>query len=193
MEVMPSTKLDGDAGRLLLAVARASVAHGLDHGRPLPVAAADYPDALRDERACFVTLNRGGRLRGCIGSIEARRPLIEDLAENAYKSAFEDPRFAPLVHAELDELEIKISVLSVPEAMHVNSESELIGELEPGVDGLVIDDGYHRATFLPSVWEELTGPQEFLEHLWFKAGLLPHEWPTRLRCWRYHCENFAET
>lgn len=193
MQAMPSTNLDTAAGRALLEVARASVTHGLDHGESLPVSVGDYPRELRDERACFVTLNRSGRLRGCIGSIEASRPLIADLAVNAYKSAFEDPRFTPLVHAELSGLEIEISVLSVPESMNANSEAELISALEPRVDGLVIDDGRHRATFLPKVWEDLERPLEFLEHLWIKAGLTPHEWPKDLRCYRYHCENFSET
>ncbi|MEJ2133121.1 MAG: AmmeMemoRadiSam system protein A [Gammaproteobacteria bacterium] len=190
---MRSTNLDARGASVLLGVARASIEHGLDHGQPLAVEARDYPDALREERACFVTLNRMGRLRGCIGSLEARRPLIEDLATNAYKSAFEDPRFAPLVRRELEDLEIEVSVLSPPEPMNVGSESELMAGLEPGRDGLVIDDGIHRATFLPKVWEELATPREFLEHLWMKAGLPARHWPTNLRCYRYRSENYSES
>ncbi len=175
----------------LLDVARASVQHGLDHGEQLRVQARDYPAPLREELACFVTLNRSGRLRGCIGTLEARRPLIEDLAANAYKSAFQDPRFAALVRDELGGLEIEVSVLSPPEAMIVQSEHELIAALEPDVDGVVIDDGHHRATFLPKVWEDLREPEEFLEHLWMKAGLTVHHWPSSLRCYRYRTENFS--
>ncbi|MCZ6871211.1 MAG: AmmeMemoRadiSam system protein A [Gammaproteobacteria bacterium] len=175
----------------LLDVARSSVEHGLEHGKQLRVEPRDYPAPLREERACFVTLNRLGRLRGCIGTLEARRPLIEDLAANAYKSAFEDPRFAPLVRNELDGLDIEVSVLSTPEPMNVQSEAELIAGLEPGVDGLVIDDGRHRATFLPKVWKDLQRPEEFLEHLWAKAGLDAHQWSPNLRCYRYRAENFS--
>lgn len=176
----------------LLDVARTSVEHGLEHGAQLRIDARDYPVPLREALACFVTLNRLGRLRGCIGTLEAQRPLIEDLAANAYKSAFEDPRFAPLAFEELDDLEIEVSVLSTPEPMNVQSEAELIAALEPGVDGLVIDDGRHRATFLPKVWEDLQRPVEFLEHLWAKAGLDAHEWPANLRCQRYRAENFSD-
>lgn len=175
----------------LLEVARASVAHGLRHREQLRVDARDYPAPLREELACFVTLNRLGRLRGCIGTLEARCPLVEDLAANAYKSAFEDPRFAPLAHDEFADLEIEVSVLSTPEPMNVQSEAELTAALKPGVDGLVIDDGRHRATFLPKVWEDLQRPEEFLEHLWVKAGLVAHQWPPNLRCHRYRAENFS--
>ncbi len=187
---MPSMNLEPHASELL-DVARTSVEHGLQHGKQLRVEPRDYPAPLREERACFVTLNRLGRLRGCIGTLEAKRPLIEDLAANAYKSAFQDPRFAPLARNELDDLEIEVSVLTAAQPMNVQSEAELISALTPGVDGLVIDDGRHRATFLPKVWEDLKRPEEFLEHLWAKAGLGAHQWPLKLRCYRYRTENFS--
>lgn len=175
----------------LLQVAGDSIRHGLQHQRPLAVSAADYPAELRPLRATFVTLQRYEELRGCIGILEAVRPLMEDVAYHAYAAAFEDYRFPPLTAAELAGLEIHISVLSPPEPLHVRTEAELLQQLRPGIDGLVLCDRGCRGTFLPSVWQSLPEPREFLRHLKAKAGLPSDWWSDTLTVERYTTESFA--
>ncbi|GIX31464.1 MAG: hypothetical protein KatS3mg124_1936 [Porticoccaceae bacterium] len=176
--------------RLLLEVARASVEAGLTSGRPLPVRPQDFPDTLARPGACFVTLKLAGRLRGCIGSLEAHRPLVVDCAENAFAAAFRDPRFPPVSAAEFPHLEYHLSVIGPLEPLHFRDEGELLARLRPGVDGLVLAEGPRRATFLPAVWRELPDPAQFLAHLKQKAGLPPDYWSDRLRAWRYRVEEF---
>ncbi|MEE4361028.1 MAG: AmmeMemoRadiSam system protein A [Pseudomonadales bacterium] len=178
-------------GERLLAVARASIEEGLRTGRPLRVRVDDYPEALRAPGASFVTLEKQGHLRGCRGMLQAERPLVEDVALNAFATAFEDPRFPPLDAAELDGIDISLSVLEAPQPLDVHSLRELEQRLRPGVDGLIIDDGRHRATFLPSVWEQLPDPRAFIDQLWRKAGLPVGTWPASLRVQRYGAEKIA--
>ncbi len=175
---------------LLHRVAREAIEHGLETGRPLRVDTQRYPAPLREPRATFVTLKRDGQLRGCIGTLEAIRPLVDDVAHNAYAAAFGDPRFPPLQSAELDGLEIHISVLSPATPMQFDSEQDLLRQLRPGVDGLVLEDGYHRGTFLPAVWESLPEPRAFLQHLKLKAGLPADYWSDTIRVSRYTTETF---
>lgn len=185
------TSLSAEEREILLAVAEASIRHGLAADRPLAPATADYPEVLRSIRATFVTLHRHNALRGCIGTLEARHPLVEDVARNAYAAAFEDPRFPPLAMQELEGLEIHISVLSPSEPVAVASEEELLAQLRPGVDGLILEDRGYRGTFLPSVWESLPRPGDFLRHLKAKAGLSPAHWSDTLRVRRYTTESFG--
>ncbi len=172
----------------LRAIARESVEHGLDHGEPLPVDTDNLPDWLQEPRAAFVTLEKNGELRGCIGTLEARRPLAEDVAENAYAAAFRDPRFPPVTQDEWPDIDLHISVLSAPEPMSFTSETDLLRQLRPGVDGLIIEEGRARATFLPQVWEDVPDPIVFLRHLKYKAGLPPEYWSDTIRAWRYTAE-----
>ena len=189
---MHSTEqLPDDQRRSLLELARASIAHGLTYDRPLLVDCNDYPAALRQERATFVTLHLHHQLRGCIGSLEAQRPLCQDVADNAFSAAFRDPRFAPVTAPESEQLTLDISVLSPPAAMHFDSEADLLSQIRPGIDGLIIEDGRHRGTFLPSVWEQLPLPAEFLRQLKRKAGLPSDYWSQDLRVSRYTTESFA--
>lgn len=178
--------------RTLLQVARASIAHGLREGRPLPVNPADYEPALQARRASFVTLNERGQLRGCIGHLEAIQPLVADVAENAFSAAFRDPRFPPLSAGEFDELTIHISVLSPAEPIHFRSQADLLRQIRPGIDGLILEEGMHRGTFLPSVWEELPDPAQFLAHLKLKAGLPADYWSDTIRVYRYTTESFSD-
>jgi AmmeMemoRadiSam system protein A len=175
----------------LLEIAAASIKHGLERGTPLPVAATDYPSALLQRCASFVTLLKGGALRGCIGHLEAQLPLVEDVAENAFAAAFRDPRFPPLSPHERDNLEIHISVLTPAEAISFESEAELIAKIRPAVDGLILVDGGHRGTFLPSVWESLPATEDFLSHLKQKAGLPANHWSSTLEVFRYETESFS--
>jgi len=186
----PTGSLNNEQRDVLLDIARKSIVHGLDYGRPLAARAKDYPPELGLERASFVTLHRLGHLRGCIGHLEAIQPLVEDVAENAYSAAFRDPRFAPLRSEELSDLTIHISVLSVPVPMSFTSEQDLLRQLRPGRDGLILKDGHHRGTFLPSVWESLPDPKDFLRQLKRKAGLPEHHWRSSVEIYRYETESF---
>jgi len=191
MQASAPGRLSEQARRQLIQIARASILHGLEHAKPLLPAAGDFPEELQAQRASFVTLNRFGMLRGCIGHLEAIMPLAEDVAENAYSAAFRDPRFPPLGRDEYPDLELHVSVLSPPEDLPVSSESDLLGKLRPGVDGLILEDGYARGTFLPSVWESLPEPEEFVRHLKRKAGLRDDYWSDSLRLYRYQTESFT--
>lgn len=176
----------------LLDVARSSIQQGLRHGRALEVNPDAYPVTLRPPRATFVTLEIGGQLRGCIGVLAAYQPLVQDVAAHAYAAAFEDPRFPSLREDEFPKLEIHISVLSPPEPLHFGSEEELLAQLRPGVDGLILHFQTYRATFLPAVWEHLPEPHVFLSQLKLKAGLPLDFWSPELRAERYTAEYFGD-
>lgn len=186
-------ELPSEARAILLNVARQSIQFGLDEQRPLAVDVADYPDALRHVRASFVTLQQDGRLRGCIGALEARSPLVQDVADHAFAAAFEDPRFLPLRREEFPGLEIHISVLSPSEPLHFTSEEDLLVQLRPGVDGLILNYGQRRGTFLPAVWASLPDPYIFLAQLKQKAGLPLDFWSDELQIARYTTESFGNS
>lgn len=173
----------------LLNVATASIYHGLNEGCPLPINVDEHPQTLRDHLASFVTLHVNAKLRGCIGAIEAYRPLILDVAENAYAAAFRDPRFQPLDTNEFDQLHYHISILSVPEQIEVATEQALIDILQPGIDGLILEDNGKSSTFLPSVWNMIPDPKDFIQQLKLKAGLAADHWSDTLCVKRYHTEN----
>ena len=175
----------------LLQLARNSIYRQLQSGEEFALDLSDYPEELARNGASFVTLNLKGRLRGCIGSLVAHRPLAEDVAHNARAAAFSDPRFAPLTLAEYREIDLHISVLSEPEPVAVNSLAELVAVLRPGRDGLIIDENGRRATYLPSVWEQLPEPREFVRQLRIKAGLDPDGWTPATRVFRYTTVEFA--
>lgn len=179
-----------DEQKILLEIADQSIEHGLDQGNPLPIQTTQYPELLQALRATFVTLKKHGELRGCIGTLNAIRPLVNDIAYNAYAAAFEDPRFPPLLRNEKDLLEISISILSTPEPVMITSEQALIDQLRPGVDGLILEDSYHRGTFLPSVWESLPDPQQFVSHLKLKAGLPADYWSDSIKVKKYTTFSF---
>ena len=170
-----------DSGRVLLPLARAAIATelGLSH------AAGDEQPWLRREGACFITLMREGRLRGCIGTLRPHRALAEDVKANAVGAAFRDPRFTPLTTAEFATVLVEISVLSALEPMSFSDEPDALRQLRAGVDGLVFQYGYHTSTFLPQVWENFKEPSEFLAHLKYKAGLPPDFWDSEVKLSRY--------
>jgi len=172
----------------LLALAGESIRAGLD-GERLPVEVEAFAPALARARASFVTLNLAGRLRGCMGTLEARRALVLEVAEMAHAAAFRDPRFPALGRAEFERIELHISVLSLPEPLVFESEEELLGQLRPGIDGLILSERRARGTFLPSVWEQLPEPREFLARLKQKAGLGPDYWSDAIRVERYTAES----
>lgn len=169
----------------LLSLARQSIRFGLSAGTALPVDVAALPEPLRAHGAAFVTLKRAGELRGCIGSPQAYRPLAADVAENAYAAAFHDPRFPALAEAELEGLSVSLSVLTPAQPLAFADETELLDQLRPRQDGLIIQKGGRRALFLPAVWEQLPDPELFLGHLKQKAGLSPGDDLGGLRAWRF--------
>jgi AmmeMemoRadiSam system protein A len=172
----------------LLAVARRAIESRLNDTR-LRVRVEDYPDPLRERRASFVTLYIAEELRGCVGSVEPRHALVEDVSRNAGAAAFEDPRFPPLARAELTVLTLRIAVLSSPEPIEFGSKEDLLSQIRPHVDGLLLEDGARRATFLPAVWTHLPDAAVFLQHLIHKAGLPDDYWSPTLRVSRYTVES----
>ncbi|MCU7946898.1 MAG: AmmeMemoRadiSam system protein A [Candidatus Thiodiazotropha sp. (ex Cardiolucina cf. quadrata)] len=191
MDQQTPSQLSQTDRETLLEIAASSIRHGLKHGTPLAVAGSHYPAELQAVRACFVTLQIRGVLRGCIGHLEAQMPIVEDVAENAFSAAFRDPRFPPLSTSEFNDLEIHISVLTPAEPLQFDSEEDLIGKIRPAIDGLILVDGQHRGTFLPSVWESLPDTRSFLYHLKQKAGLPGEYWSDSLEIYHYETESFS--
>ena len=180
-----------DPAELLPGLARAALERVFEvSGSREPEVPADSP--LHDAGSCFVTLRRGEALRGCIGSMEPRRSLLDDVQSNAMSAALHDPRFPPLAASELPEVTIEISVLSAKTPVEFSSEEDLVARLRPGVDGLLLTSGRHRGTFLPAVWEQIPDPRMFLRELKRKAGLDRDAWPDDLRIWRYGTRTYAE-
>ena len=140
--------------------------------------------------AVFVTLLKDGELRGCIGSLEARRPLVEDVSQHAWDAAFNDPRFAPLQAEELEGLTLHLSRLAQPELLDVASEPELVDRLRPGIDGLILEEGRRRATYLPQVWTQIPDAARFVRFLKRKGGWPERYWSPAMRVWRYEVEEF---
>jgi len=183
--------LDRDGQRQLLALAREAITAG---GRDDPrIDLAALPPALQQERAVFVTLTLNGSLRGCIGSLVATAPLALATADAARSAAYRDPRFPPVQSEELTAIRIEIAVLSELAPIAVDSRRALLADLRPGVDGLLLEDGPCRSTFLPKVWGQLPEPREFVAQLLSKAGLPPDHWSDTLRAHRYTVSNFAES
>ncbi len=178
-------------GLTLLEVAAASIHHGLAFLCPMDVDVADAPEQLRAPGASFVTLKHDKRLRGCIGSPSAYRPLIADVADNGFCAAFKDSRFPPLARHELAGLCMSISVLSPPSAMSFANEADLLEQLRPKVDGLIIQGGDLRALFLPQVWDSLPHPRQFLGQLKVKAGLDADYWSDDFQAWRFVAESVS--
>jgi len=172
-------------GPTLVHLAIDAIDHGLVRFEVMPVNLEGLDPALRAPGACFVTLKRGGMLRGCIGSPSAIKPLAEDLAQNAYGAAFSDPRFPKLEARERGDLEVSVSVLSPTEPMVATSEAALLAALRPGVDGLILSDGRCRGLYLPSVWETLPEPVSFVQHLKRKAGMKTDHWSGTMTAWRF--------
>ena len=183
--------LSPECRRALLDAAHASVEHGVRTGEMLRVSPEAYPPDLRAVRATFVTLRRSGQLLGCIGSLAATRPMVEDVVKNAYAAVFYDPRCPRLALSDCAHVDVHISLLSAPEPMRFESEADLLRQLRPGVDGLILEDSFSRGTFLPAVWETLPDPRDFLTHLKMKAGLPPTYWSDTLRVQRYTAESIS--
>jgi AmmeMemoRadiSam system protein A len=164
-------------------------------GKPGPaLRLEDLPEALRAPHATFVTLTSRGDLRGCIGALQASLPLVEDVVVHARAAATEDFRFYPVRPEEAPGIEIEISILSDPAPLEYGDADDLIARLRPGIDGVILSSGLHRATFLPQVWEKVAQPHQFLDLLCEKAGLPRRAWRTgHLDVSTYQVESFQET
>lgn len=191
MDVMPSFELTAAEKAQLLSLARQSINHYLSEFQPLQVEVADYSTNLQQLAASFVTLHLHDQLRGCIGALEAYQPLVTDVVEHARSAAFQDPRFTPVSETEADDLEIEISVLTPSRPIEFQHFDQLLEDIRPGIDGLIIQQDFHKATFLPSVWEQLPDPGEFMQHLLHKAGIhTPVD--GELQAWRYEALKFSD-
>jgi hypothetical protein len=177
-----------ELGNALLALARGAIAERF--GREINAPAVH--EALQQPGATFVTLTQHGRLRGCIGSLEAQRPLARDVSENAVAAAFRDPRFAPLAVEEFEITRVEVSLLTAPVPMVFADEADFMAQLRPGRDGIVFRYGRHRSTFLPQVWESLPDPALFMQQLKRKAGLPPNFWHETVSISRYEVTKWKE-
>ena len=180
--------IEAGQGIILLALARGAIAERLGLGNGV----AANGDWLDEPGATFVTLMRYGQLRGCIGSLEAQRELRDDVRFNAVSAAFRDPRFAPLTPEEFTDTQVEVSLLSPQSPIAFESEADVLRQLRPGIDGVVLEYGLRRGTFLPQVWEQLPQPEEFLAHLKAKAGLPANFWDAGIRLSRYSVTKWKE-
>lgn len=188
-----SNQLTPTERKFLLRLARQAIESAVG-GAPAPSLNREaLPEALLQPGASFVTLTIEGDLRGCVGALEAYQPLVDDVIEHSIAAATQDYRFPPLRPEELPKIKIEISRLTPPEDLEYRLPEELPDRLRPHVDGVTIFDGFHRATFLPQVWEKLPQPVEFLEHLCYKMGASPDLWRRKkLRVQTYQVEEFHE-
>jgi AmmeMemoRadiSam system protein A len=148
----------------------------------------EYAAALRDPGAAFVTLHRDGRLAGCIGVLSTPDPLVVTVADRACAAAVNDPRFRAVDQLDLPSIDVEVSVLTPSLPLHVDGYPELLSTVRPGVDGITVQAGRHRATMLPTVWNDLIAPSDFVAAVWRKAGLTPGAWPAGIEVYRYRTE-----
>lgn len=176
---------------VLLKLARSVIASRLGEGE---IERPETPsDLLLEKRGCFVTLHKEGQLRGCIGTIEPLQSLIDGVESNAFSAAFRDPRFPPLAREELDQVEVEISVLTVPEEVEFKDGDDLKSQLKPGVHGVILSRGARRSTFLPQVWEQISNLDNFLIQLCKKGRMTANCWQDpRTKVEVYEAEYFSE-
>ena len=190
---------DAELGRSLVTLARLAIGaelgevRGIGSDRAGTEGAEPVHPALEAPGATFVTLFKHGLLRGCIGTLEARRPLGVDVRANAVAAAFDDPRFPRLANEEFIDTSVEVSLLSAPEPMMADGEQDLLAQLRPGVDGLVLEFAGRRATFLPQVWDSLREPTAFLAELKRKAGLPIDFWSAAAHISRYRVTKWRES
>lgn len=185
--------LTDEEKRILLKLARQALELGV-RGHPLPpLDLASLPPRLQENGASFVTLTIDGELRGCVGALEPYQPLAEDVREHAIAAALEDYRFPPVQEAELSRIKIEISRLTLPTPLVYTDSQDLFHKLRPGVDGVILRDGWRRATFLPQVWDKIPDKAEFLDNLCYKMGAAPDAWRHKhLEVLTYQVEEFHE-
>ena len=169
-------KLTEEEGKHLVETARKTIQEALFNVKEKSDQEASTPSKFLERRGTFVTLTLNGALRGCIGHIIPQESLIEGVRVNAMNAAFRDPRFRPLSKPEFEKIKVEVSILTAPKPLPYTDANDLLAKLRPGIDGLIVRQGYHQATFLPQVWEQLPGKKDFLSHLCLKAGLAGDAW-----------------
>jgi AmmeMemoRadiSam system protein A len=190
---MNSHSLSDQEKTSLLRLARETIQAGITRKKLPALPPEELTAKLREPGAVFVTLTIAGELRGCIGSLQAYRPLVEDVQQHALDAAFNDYRFGPVSELEIPLLEIEISLLTTPEPLPYASPESLAAILKPNIDGVILRDGGRSATFLPQVWEQLPEPESFLSHLCQKMGAPANLWKQKmLQVSIYHVEEFHE-
>lgn len=177
-------------GKELLRIARQAVEAAARQGQQLAVQ-GQLPAELSAKRAVFITIEKQGALRGCIGSLRAHRSLVDDVLANSYAAALKDHRFPPLTAEELPQIGVSISLLETPQPMQFRDEADFMAQVRPMIDGLIIADQGKSATYLPSVWEQITDKAQFLASLKQKAGLPPNHWSDSFQAWRYGATKIA--
>ncbi len=182
-----------EQGRILLQIARAAITHTLKATEWKGESVDRSAQWLQQAGATFITLTQHGRLRGCIGSLQAHQPLIENVRSNAVSAALHDTRFLPVTAGELESIDIEISLLSALQSIRFASELDALKQLRPGMDGITLEYGMCRGTFLPQVWDNLPQPREFLAQLKVKAGLYPDFWDDAIQLSRYTVRKWRET
>jgi len=186
-------QLTKEQGKFLVKVAREIIREALFEGKIKRTPLDGLPDVFKRPGAAFVTITEHGQLRGCIGHIIAKEPLIRSVEDNAIAAAFEDPRFYPLRKDEFKDIKIEVSVLTEPKPLKYKDVNDLLNKLRPGIDGVIIKKGPYTATFLPQVWEQLPDKRMFLSHLCMKAGLPSDEWKKGdLEVYTYQVQAFEE-
>ena len=190
---MPANRTPEDKARILLQIARAAIAESLGLSVPVIENNSEDEDWLQEKGACFITLTQRDQLRGCIGTLEAHRTLIDDVKANAKAAAFKDTRFTPLTSNEFSTTQIELSLLSPVQALSFISEQDALSRLQPGVDGVVFEYGFQRSTFLPQVWEQLPDAKNFMAHLKHKAGLPVDFWADDIKLSRYTVSKWKES
>jgi AmmeMemoRadiSam system protein A len=190
---MTVEQLTDEEKQILLHMARDAMEHGVRGEKLLPLHTESLSPRLLEQGASFVTLTVRGQLRGCIGALEAYQPLVEDVREHAVAAALEDPRFPPVSERELSGINIEVSRLTRPVALEYKDAEELLSKLRPFVDGIILKDGYRRATFLPQVWEKIPDRAQFLNNLCYKMGVREDLWRVKhLEVLIYEVEEFHE-
>jgi hypothetical protein len=190
---MISEPLTEDEKRILLKLARQSIELAAAHHHLPTLMLSEYSAPLQQKGASFVTLTENGELRGCIGALEPYQPLVQDVCEHAAAAAMDDYRFTPVNPREVSSISIEISRLTIPQPVEYQQPTELLACLKPGIDGVILRDGAHRATFLPQVWEKLPAPAAFLSHLCQKMGAPSDLWRHKvLHVFTYQVEEFEE-
>jgi uncharacterized protein len=186
-------RLTNEEKQIILRLARQTLMDTVNKHPLGPIDLNNFPERLRMPGATFVTLTRRGALRGCIGALEPYLPLAEDVQEHTRAAALEDYRFPPVQPGEIEEISIEISRLTIPQPLDYEGPVDLLEKLRPGIDGVILIDGYHRATFLPQVWDKLPDKVSFLEHLCQKMGAPADTWRRKkLNISTYQVEEFHE-
>jgi len=187
------TQLTQQDQNTLLSIARDAIERSVRKQGLAEFSFSELTPSLKADGASFVTLTKDGSLRGCIGTLEAYQPLAKDVQEHAVAAALQDPRFPPVHPQECPLIEIEVSVLTPKVSLEYEEPQDLIEKIRPGIDGVVIQDGFRKATFLPQVWEKLPSHEEFLTHLCMKMGTQGYLWREKqLKVFLYQVQEFHE-